>query len=159
MDESRAKGLCFNYDNKYSKGYKCTKKKLFYIEEEEEEEEEEVKPTQENEETTPTIYCHALASTGATQTLNIEGHVKKKKVIGEKIQVQTMFPELDEERKIILEHEAVIKRGIKQLINRETTKYLIKWRNWPVEDVKPTQEKQLQPYIVMHWKALAPLKL
>jgi hypothetical protein len=31
MDESRAKGLYFNCDNKYSKGHKCGEKKLFYI--------------------------------------------------------------------------------------------------------------------------------
>ena len=38
MDERRAKGLCFNYDRKYSKGHKCGEKKLFYIDCEEEEE-------------------------------------------------------------------------------------------------------------------------
>ena len=31
MDERRAKGLCFNCDSKYSKGHKCSEKKLFYI--------------------------------------------------------------------------------------------------------------------------------
>ena len=45
-----------------------------------------------------------------------------------------MFPELDEERKFIPEPEAVIKKRINKLINQETTEYLIKWRNWPVED-------------------------
>jgi hypothetical protein len=37
MDETREKGLCFNCDNKYSKGHKCGEKKLFYIDCEEEE--------------------------------------------------------------------------------------------------------------------------
>ena len=37
MDERRAKGICFNCDNKYSKGHKCGEKKLFYINCEEEE--------------------------------------------------------------------------------------------------------------------------
>ena len=37
MDERREKGLCFNCDNKYSKGHKCSEKKLFYIDCEEEE--------------------------------------------------------------------------------------------------------------------------
>jgi hypothetical protein len=32
------------------------------------------------EETTPMIYCHALASISTPQTLKIEGYVKKKKV-------------------------------------------------------------------------------
>ena len=35
MDERRSKGLCFNCDNKYSKGHKCGEKKLFYIDYEE----------------------------------------------------------------------------------------------------------------------------
>ena len=30
MDERRSKGLCFNCDNKYSKGHKCGEKKLLY---------------------------------------------------------------------------------------------------------------------------------
>ena len=37
MDEKRAKGPCFNCDNKYSKGHKCGDKKTFYIDCEEEE--------------------------------------------------------------------------------------------------------------------------
>ena len=37
LEEKRAKGLCFNCDNKYSKGHKCGGKKLFYIECDEEE--------------------------------------------------------------------------------------------------------------------------
>jgi hypothetical protein len=37
MDERRAKGLCFNYDRKYSKGHKCGEKKLLYVDCEEEE--------------------------------------------------------------------------------------------------------------------------
>jgi hypothetical protein len=31
MDERREKGICFNCDNKYSKGNKCNENKLFYI--------------------------------------------------------------------------------------------------------------------------------
>ena len=31
MDERRAKGPCFNYDNKYSKGHKCGENKIFYV--------------------------------------------------------------------------------------------------------------------------------
>ena len=37
LDERIAKGLCFNCDNKYSKGHKCNEKKLFYTDYEEEE--------------------------------------------------------------------------------------------------------------------------
>ena len=41
LDERREKGSCFNCDNKYSKGHKCSEKKLFYIDCEEEEPKEE----------------------------------------------------------------------------------------------------------------------
>lgn len=37
MNERRSKGLCFNYDRKYSKGHKCGEKKLLYIDHEDEE--------------------------------------------------------------------------------------------------------------------------
>jgi hypothetical protein len=40
LEERKEKGLCFNCDNKYSKGHKCGEKKLFYIDYEEEEEKE-----------------------------------------------------------------------------------------------------------------------
>jgi hypothetical protein len=46
LEERKEKGLCFNCDNKYSKGHKCGEKKLFYIDCEEEEEEEEQEPSQ-----------------------------------------------------------------------------------------------------------------
>jgi hypothetical protein len=37
MGERRVKGLCLNCDSKYSKGNKCSEKKLLYIDYEEEE--------------------------------------------------------------------------------------------------------------------------
>ena len=81
LEERRAKGLCYNCDSKYSKGHKCSEKKLFYIDcEEEEEEEEEVEQILDTEETTPTISCHALAGISTPQTLKIEGYLKKQKV-------------------------------------------------------------------------------
>ena len=40
LEEKRAKGLCYNCDNKYIKGHKCVEKKLLYIDCEEEEEKE-----------------------------------------------------------------------------------------------------------------------
>jgi hypothetical protein len=51
-----------------------------------------------------------------------------KKVIGDKIPVQTIFPELDEEGKIILELESITDTRIFQLRNRSILEYLIKWR-------------------------------
>jgi hypothetical protein len=65
LEERKEKGLCFNCDNKYSKGHKCGEKKLFYIDCEEEEEQE---PSQDenveeiySEELIPMISCNALA--------------------------------------------------------------------------------------------------
>ena len=57
-----------------------------------------------------------------------------KKVIGEKIRVQTIFPELDNEGKIILELEAITDTRIFQLRNRSISEYLIKWRKLHAED-------------------------
>ena len=57
-----------------------------------------------------------------------------KKVIGENLPVQTIFPELDEEGKIILEPEAVIETRTRQLQNRSISEYLIKWKNLPTKD-------------------------
>ena len=57
-----------------------------------------------------------------------------KKVIGDKIPVQTILPELDEEGKIILEPKVITETRIHQLRNRSISKYLIKWKNLPIED-------------------------
>ena len=57
-----------------------------------------------------------------------------KKVIGDKLPVQTILPELDEEGKIILEPEAVTETRTRQLRNRSVSEYLIKWKNLFVED-------------------------
>ena len=37
LEDKRAKGLCYIFYIKYSKGHKCVEKKLFYIDFEEEE--------------------------------------------------------------------------------------------------------------------------
>jgi hypothetical protein len=89
LEERKEKGLCFNCDNKYSKGHKCGEKKLFYIYcEEEEYQEQEQEPSQDenveaisSEELTPTILCNALDGINTPQTLKIEGYIKTKKVI------------------------------------------------------------------------------
>ena len=56
------------------------------------------------------------------------------KVIGDKIPVETILLELDEEGKIILEPEAVTETRTLQLRNRSISEYLIKWKNLPTED-------------------------
>jgi hypothetical protein len=48
LEKIKAKGLCFNCDNKYSKGHKCVEKKLFYIDCEEEEEQDQ-EPSQDED--------------------------------------------------------------------------------------------------------------
>ena len=57
-----------------------------------------------------------------------------KKVIGDNIPIQTIFPELDEEGKVILEPEKISKTRIMQLQNWVIIEYLVKWKNLPVED-------------------------
>jgi hypothetical protein len=67
-----------------------------------------------------------------------------KKVIGDKIPVQTILPELDEEGKIILEPEAITDTRIRQLRNRSISEYLIKWRKLPAEDSTWEDESFIQ---------------
>jgi hypothetical protein len=69
-----------------------------------------------------------------------------KKVIGDKILVQTIFPELDEEGKIILEPEAITDTRIHQLRNRSISEYLIKWRKLPAEDSTWEDESFIQKH-------------
>jgi hypothetical protein len=57
-----------------------------------------------------------------------------KKVIGDNIPVQTIFPELDEEGKIILDPKAITDTRIRWLRNSSILEYLIKWRKLPAED-------------------------
>eukprot|EP00253_Pinus_taeda_P024457 PITA_24457 len=89
LEEKREKGICYNCDSKYTKGHKCVEKKLFYIGYEEEEEKEQEMSKEEDilqektldkEEMNLTISCNALARI-TTQTIKIEGYIKKKMVI------------------------------------------------------------------------------
>jgi hypothetical protein len=57
-----------------------------------------------------------------------------KKVIGDKIPIQNIMPELDDEGKIILEPKAITDTRTHQLRNRSISEYLIKWRKLPSED-------------------------
>jgi transposase InsO family protein len=69
-----------------------------------------------------------------------------KKVIGDKIPVQTILPELDEEGKMILEPEAITDTRIRQLRNRSISEYLIKWRKLPAEDSTWEDESFIQKH-------------
>jgi hypothetical protein len=71
----------------------------------------------------------------ASSRVHLVFHVScLKKVIGDKIPVQTILQELDEEGKIILEPESITGTRIRQLRNRPISEYLIKWRKLPTED-------------------------
>jgi hypothetical protein len=69
-----------------------------------------------------------------------------KKVIGDKILVQTILPKLDEEGKIILEPETITNTRIFQLRNRSISEYLIKWRKLLTEDSAWEDESFIQKH-------------
>jgi hypothetical protein len=58
-----------------------------------------------------------------------------KKVIREKIPIQTIFLELDEEIILILELEKISETRTKRLRNQVITEYLVKWKSLPIEDL------------------------
>ena len=72
-----------------------------------------------------------------------------KKVIGEKILVQTILPKLNEEGKIILELEVVTETRNQQLRNGSISEYLIKWKNLPAEDSTWEDENFIQKRLEM----------
>jgi hypothetical protein len=58
-----------------------------------------------------------------------------KRVIDNKITVQTILPDINEEGKIILDLETILETRIKKLRNQAITYYLVKWKNLLVEEV------------------------
>ena len=63
----------------------------------------------------------------ASSRVHLVFHVScLKKVIGNKISVQTILPEVEEEGKIILDPKVVTETRIRQLRNRSISEYLIK---------------------------------
>ena len=74
-----------------------------------------------------------------------------KKVIGDKIPIQNIFPELDKEGKNIMEPEAITDTRI-QLRNRSISGYLIKWRKLTTKDSTSEDESFIQkhPYLLKH---------
>ena len=69
------------------------------------------------------------------------------KVICDKLPFQTIFPELDEEGKIILEPEVVMETRTRQLQNRSISEYLIKWKNLTTEDSTWEDENFIQKHL------------
>ena len=71
----------------------------------------------------------------ASSRVHLVFHVSYlKKVISDKIPIQNIFLELDEEWKIILEPKVITETRILQLRNQSISEYLIKWKNLPAED-------------------------
>ena len=75
-----------------------------------------------------------------------------KKVIGENLLVQTVFPELEEEGKIIFGPKVVMNTRTRQLYNWLILEYLIKWKNLLVDDSKWEDENFIQrhPQLLKH---------
>jgi hypothetical protein len=91
--------------------------------------------------------------TPASSRVHLVFHVScLKKVIGDKIPVQTIFPELDKEGKTILEPEAITDIRICHLRNRSISEYLIKWRKLSTEDSTWEDESFIQkhPELLKH---------
>ena len=84
--------------------------------------------------------------------MKIEGYIKKNKVIGDKLPVQTILLELDGEGKIILEPEEIIEIRNRQLQNRSIPEYIIKCKNLPAKDSSWEDESFIQqhPKLLQH---------
>ena len=83
----------------------------------------------------------------ATSRVHLVFHVScLKRVIGDKLPVRTILPELDEEGKIILEPQEIIETRTQQLGNRSISEYLIKWKNLSTEDSTWEDENFIQKH-------------
>ena len=76
-----------------------------------------------------------------------------KKVITDKLLVQTILPKLDEEGKIILEPKEITKIWIAQLRNQLILEYLVKWKNLPMEDSTWEDDSFIQKHLelLQYW--------
>jgi len=70
-----------------------------------------------------------------------------KKVIGDKLPVQTILPKLDEEGKIIMEPKVFIETRTQQLRNRSISEYIIKWKNLPAKYSTWEDENFIHKYL------------
>ena len=84
----------------------------------------------------------------ASSRVHLVFHVScLKKVICDKLPVQKIFLEIEEEGKVILEPEAVTETRTLQLLNRSISEYLIKWKNLPTEDSTWEDENFIQKHL------------
>lgn len=74
-------------------------------------------------------------------------------VIDDKLLVQIILPEIDDEGKIILEPEVVTKTTTWQLWNQSISKHLIKWKNLPTKYSTWEDENFIQkhPELLKRW--------
>lgn len=72
-------------------------------------------------------------------------HVSRlKKAIGHHVVPSTLLPPLDEEGKLILALEAIIDFRERKLKNRVIREYLVKWKDFPIQDATWEREDILQ---------------
>lgn len=80
MEARKEKGLCFNCDEKFTKGHRCPAKQLYLLigEEEEADEEEDAKQLDDDPLTLEEmqISVHALAGSNSFRTMRIIGNLK-----------------------------------------------------------------------------------
>ncbi|KAF7154148.1 hypothetical protein RHSIM_Rhsim01G0093400 [Rhododendron simsii] len=85
MDAKRAKGLCFNCDERFVKGHRCQKKQLYVIIGDEEEEEDIGQDNPGVDVATlkdeMLISIHALAESNSFRTMRVVGTIKGKEVV------------------------------------------------------------------------------
>ena len=99
------------------------------------------------------VLWHTKLELPASSRVHPVFHVSfLKKVIGDKIPVQTILKELDEEGKIILEPKSITDTRIHQLRNRSILEYLIKWRKLLAKDSTWEDESFIQnhPELLKH---------
>jgi hypothetical protein len=67
-----------------------------------------------------------------------------KKALGQHIATSTELPPLDEEGQLILVPEEILEIKERKLRNRTVREYLVKWKDFPIEDATWEGEKVLQ---------------
>ena len=78
-----------------------------------------------------------------TLTSSIE---KGSKILLQMIPIQTIFPKIEVEGKIILEPGAITETRTRQLRNQSISEYLIKWKNLLAEDSTWEDKNFIQKY-------------
>jgi hypothetical protein len=67
-----------------------------------------------------------------------------KRALGQHVVANEELPPVDEEGHLILIPEEILEVRVKQLRNRDIKEYLVKWKNFPIEDATWESEQVLQ---------------